>query len=258
VTDRLLGAAAVGVLALGLGACGGAGSSSHTSTTAQVEAPSTPVATTSATGVASTSAVARTTPSRSHATASTAGSAVGTPTAGRTTTAPPPAPAGTPTAPDGLRQTTGYATYELCASGCSGAVPPSLRRPLHLPQLSPGATCPVSQPSGPVAPGGTGPLRIESFIASSWSGGRVTWTASPSYGGPVLIRGRQLGGSGAVGFGEGHVPYDELQLLSSGQGSPGGRGRAWLTIIRVQGPGCYAYQVDGTGFSEVIVFSAAL
>ncbi len=174
-----------------------------------------------------------------------------------TGTAPAPVPTGTPTAPDGLRQSTGYATYELCASGCAGAVPAALRRPLHLPQLRAGAPCPVSQPTGPVAPLDGERLAIESFIGSSWSGGRVTWTAAPGYGGPVLIRGRRLDGAGAVGFGEGHVPYDELQLLASGQGSPGGRGRAWITLARVRGPGCYAYQVDGTSFSEMIVFRAA-
>lgn len=86
----------------------------------------------------------------------------------------------------------------------------------------------------------------------------MTWTAAGSYTGPVLIRGRQLGGSGAVGFGEGHVPYDELQLRAAGTGAPRppGGGRAWLSITRVRSPGCYAYQIDGTSFSSVIVFRA--
>ncbi len=95
-----------------------------------------------------------------------------------------------------------------------------------------------------------------SFVGDSWRGARVTWHASPIYSGPVLIRGRQLGGAGAVGFGEGHMPYDELQLLDSGQGAPRGPGRWWLTFTRVEHPGCYAYQVDGTSFSEVIAFRA--
>jgi hypothetical protein len=100
---------------------------------------------------------------------------------------------------------------------------------------------------------------VEPFIGSAWQGGRVTWTAPASYHGPVLIRGRRLGGGGAVGFGEGHVPYDELQLDAPGQGPaiPRGAGREWLSMTRVREPGCYAYQVDGTSFSEVIVFSAA-
>jgi len=73
------------------------------------------------------------------------------------------------------------------------------------------------------------------------------------YQGPVLIRGRQVGGPAAVGFGEGHTPYDELQLLGKAMGAPPGE---WPSFTRVQAPGCYAYQVDGTSFSKVIVFRA--
>jgi hypothetical protein len=80
----------------------------------------------------------------------------------------------------------------------------------------------------------------------------VTWQAS-GYSGPILIRGRELGGAGAVGFGEGHVPYDELQLLGTAMGAAPAR---WPSFTRVKGPGCYAYQVDGTNFSAVIVFRA--
>ena len=87
------------------------------------------------------------------------------------------------------------------------------------------------------------------FIGSSWEGGRATWRSS-GYSGPVLIRGREIGGSGAVGFGEGHVPYDELQLRTGSGGPP------WMSFTRVRNPGCYGYQVDGTSFSDVIVFKA--
>ena len=83
----------------------------------------------------------------------------------------------------------------------------------------------------------------------------MTWVAAATYAGPVLIRGAMLGGS-ALGFGAGTTPYDELQLLDAGQGAPrvAGGGRAWVTYTRVRAGGCYAYQVDGTAFSEVIVF----
>jgi hypothetical protein len=90
------------------------------------------------------------------------------------------------------------------------------------------------------------------FIGSAWKGARVNWRAS-GYSGPILIRGRELGGSGAVGFGEGHVPYDELQLLGAAVDAPP---RQWPSFTRVRAPGCYAYQVDGTTFSAVIVFRA--
>ena len=65
------------------------------------------------------------------------------------------------------------------------------------------------------------PVAITSFINSDWEGANVTWVAAPSYTGPLLIRGAELGGSGSVGFGEGHVPDDELQLLTASTASSG-------------------------------------
>jgi hypothetical protein len=192
------------------------------------------------------------------ATAATQPPATTTTTRPRISTAPAPPPRGTPPAPDGLRQTNGYATYELCAGRCSGALPASLRRPLHLPHVPSGAACPSSPTAGTVKPAGSANVALSPFVGSPWRGARVTWSSAPGYGGPVLIRGRRLDRSGAIGFGEGHVPYDELQLLDSGQGaSPPPGGRQWLTFTRARGPGCYAYQVDGTNFSEVIVFRAS-
>jgi hypothetical protein len=134
---------------------------------------------------------------------------------------------------------------------CSGEVPASLRRALHLPSVSSGGGCASSSAAGAqVAPSGAGStLAASSFIGSAWSGARVTWSAASGYSGPVLIRGRQLDGSHAVGFGEGHVPYDELQLAAGGP-------RQWPTLTRVRAPGCYAYQIDGTSFSSVLVFKA--
>lgn len=147
-------------------------------------------------------------------------------------------------------------------------MPASLRRALHLP--SGGGACPVSGVAssasyagpaigkGPVYAAQVSPFAITPFINSAWKGGRVTWVAAPSYTGPVLIRGAQVGGAGAVGFGEGHVPVDELQLLTASGSSPGepAGAREWPSFTRVRSPGCYAYQVDGTNFSEVVVFQA--
>jgi hypothetical protein len=170
-------------------------------------------------------------------------------------TAPAPLPAGTPPAPAGLAQTGGYGTYELCRGRCSGAVPASLRRPLHLPRPH-GSGCPVSTGQTPVSASGGSRLTAQRFVGSRWLAARVTWRAAVSYHGPLLIRGRRLGGAGVVGFGEGHRPYDELQLMNSGRGeaTASGDGRAWLSLTRVRGAGCYVYQVDGTDFSRVIVF----
>jgi hypothetical protein len=165
---------------------------------------------------------------------------------------------GLPAAPVGLTPTAGYASYERCQGTCTGAVPASLRRPLDLPSDD-GGPCPITiNPHGPVSlrelPAGVG---FHVVSGSQWLEAHVTWTAVGGYTGPLLIRGEMLGG-GALGFGTGRVPYDELQLLDAGQGAPRvtGGGRAWIAATRIRSGGCYAYQVDGTSFSEVVVFRA--
>ncbi len=257
---RMAGAA---VAALALAGCGGGSQTSASSP------PSASV--TATTSVAASITVRHSTPARPAAThsphATTSTTSVATPPPG--TAAGTPSPTG---APDGLRAAPGYASYELCASVCSGSVPASIRRPVRIPSGS-ASSCPVSSGhsaagfSGPALGGGPvfalgidahGTLATNSFIGSAWSAGRVTWVSSPGYTGPVLIRGREVGGSGAVGFGEGHVPVDEMQLSGPAGTSPGepAGSREWPSFARVKSPGCYAFQVDGTSFSTTIVFRA--
>jgi hypothetical protein len=182
--------------------------------------------------------------------AATAPSSTGTGTGGVATA--------TSQTPARLAKTTGYATYERCQGTCSGSVPTALRRPLDLPADDSGP-CPITiNVTGPVSPdqpaAGVGFRRVS---GSQWLEAGVTWTAAGSYTGPLLIRGGMLGG-GALGFGTGAIPYDELELLDAGQGAPrvAGGGRAWVTDTRIRTGGCYAYQVDGIGFSDVVVFRA--
>lgn len=83
---------------------------------------------------------------------------------------------------------------------------------------------------------------------------KVLWFARPSYQGPILIRGRQIDGSGVVTFGTGS---DTLRLASAGTDTSSSAGwRSWPSYTFVAMPGCYAYQVDGDTFSETIVFRA--
>ena len=178
-----------------------------------------------------------------------------------TTITDSPAPGGSQTATEAsprASRTRGYATYEACQGACTGSVPASLRRRLRLP-TGDGGPCPITvHAAGPV-----GPRQISAGVGfhtapgSAWLGAQVTWVAAGSYRGPILIRGARLGG-GALGFGSGARPYDELQLLDAGRGAPAvaGNGRAWVTYTRIPSAGCYAYQVDGTTFSEVVVFRA--
>jgi hypothetical protein len=157
-----------------------------------------------------------------------------------------------------LSPTRGYGTYEACQGRCTGSVPTALRRPLHLPATD-GGPCPITiNVGGPVSPrelsAGVGFHRV---AGSPWLAAQITWVAAGSYTGPVLIRGASLDGD-AIGFGTSATPYDELQLLDAGRAAPrvAGNGRAWVTSTRIPSGGCYAYQADGTGFSEVVVFRA--
>jgi hypothetical protein len=94
---------------------------------------------------------------------------------------------------------------------------------------------------------------------SVWGGNAVLWAAVKTYRGPVLIRGRQLDGPNLVRFGDGTEPVSELRLMrATAQTTPPWSGRVWDTYTRLSTPGCYGYQVDGTSFSRVIVFSATL
>lgn len=182
----------------------------------------------------------------------------------------------------GLQAVRDYA-QEFCSGGAvpprcpRGAVPDALRRPLQIPSIEPGAPCPVSEAnrriwartapglgSGPVSPVGLGAhatLRFRGFPGSDWGGQKVLWVAAPDYDGPVLIRGGRVDGDDGVGFnvnGSG-PPLEELQLPPGNEPKRINRGgyRNWPSYTRVVAPGCYAYQVDGTDFSYVIVFRAA-
>jgi hypothetical protein len=181
------------------------------------------------------------------------------------------------------------------ALGVSGAaaspadVWTKLRRPLRVPRLAPGARCPVSALEAGfnfrkygVAPGiGRGPAypifglpdsvlqfvypppANSEFAGSTWSGNKVLWFVAPSYRGPVLIRGRRLDAPGLVRFERGKLPPAELRIAPgfSLVGNPGVKyvgQRYHPSYTRLRAPGCYAYQIDGTTFSHIVVFQARL
>jgi hypothetical protein len=146
-----------------------------------------------------------------------------------------------------------------------------LRRPLHIPAFTAGEPCPASEPRGSLdAYGGTrfgpGPayptLGLRDGHASltyllgwgyeGWDGTKVLWTV-PTYRGPYIVRGRQLDGPGELRFDQGpqwsNKLHRELRLVG-----PYGLLNPAATFLRM--PGCYAYQVDGRGFSYTIVFEA--
>lgn len=75
----------------------------------------------------------------------------------------------------------------------------------------------------------------------------------------MLARIRKLTGSDGLGFGDGKVPWAEMDVPGGAAGGVGvnpGGWRLWPGYARVRGPGCYGLQGDGTTFSEVIIFRA--
>jgi hypothetical protein len=136
-------------------------------------------------------------------------------------------------------------------------------RPLHLNDIAlSGGTCPVDQPhtvDPNLSPAlGKGPLYVVMPEAdkngvnhmdsnNGWDYFKVLWTSDPSYQGPVLVRGMQIDGSGEMRFGDNNPPDPELYFTAPHYDP--------VTYTRVNAPGCYAYQVDGINFSELIVTS---
>jgi hypothetical protein len=157
----------------------------------------------------------------------------------------------------------------------SGPFPADLARPLALPSVPAGAPCPVSagHPITTSAFGGLalgeGPARPLAAARDvdaargipldapyqGWLSFKTLWFTDPSYQGPVRIRGPRIDAPGEIAFGEGP---DQAELIippgPTVNGRDGYREAPGGTYVRA--PRCYAWQVDGVGFSPVIVFRA--
>lgn len=116
----------------------------------------------------------------------------------------------------------------------------------------------------PVIADATGVLPIASPDSAGstyplgWGGQKVLWFGAPSYTGPVLIRGVRLDGNSPVGFQLGDSPaLPEMQFPPGPSENVSATGwRNWPSQTLLKAPGCYAWQIDGTTFSTVVVFKA--
>jgi hypothetical protein len=174
----------------------------------------------------------------------------------------------------------------VALASVGGAADPSwskLHRPLHLPRLA-GHVCPVSRIDrrvdwerinifggsgigrGPAYPGlGSSKGRLtaepDTQYGGSWAGGKVFWYVRPGYQGRVLVRGRRLGGTQRLGFNGQRLPERELRIergmTVSWEGQPPGS-RGVPSAVRARAAGCYGVQIDGVGFSRVVVFRVVL
>ncbi len=158
---------------------------------------------------------------------------------------------------------------------------PLLSRPLHFPALGPGGSCPASRGVtvsnsyfGGIA-FGSGPVRV--LLADSgdirhgrvdlspsqvrgWSALQTLWFAVPGYNGPFLVRAERIGQRGPIEVqpgsmglepGSGPLLVPAGPTINTAHGYRTVPGSSW-----VKSGGCYAWQVDGPNFSEVIVVEA--
>jgi hypothetical protein len=165
-------------------------------------------------------------------------------------------------------------------SSASGDYTALEQRPFHAPALDASGGCPVStqrqvtpDTGGTLPAVGNGPAYVTGKalvvigVALGGGGGgshggktppphttssvRQVWLIAP-YNGPILVRARRIDGDGTVRFGVGQNGVggtSELRLA--------GGGTHWIsssTDFVADSAGCYAFQVDGNGFSYPVVF----
>ena len=172
-----------------------------------------------------------------------------------------------PSAPPGARPLGGTRAHDAWSA---------LHRPLTLPRAT-GGTCPASpvvtiKPiGGGFSPGrwpaiGEGPAYViaepkngtvlypRDLVGGGWYGLKTIFTVDTSYRGPLLIRVAQIDGSGGIGLQSSSTPLDpvptELRVTTAGVDW-----QSFPEVTLVRSAGCFAYQIDGTTFTEVIVFS---
>jgi hypothetical protein len=85
---------------------------------------------------------------------------------------------------------------------------------------------------------------------------KAMWAIDPRYVGPVLVRGRRLDGDDVLKFEKGEPGFSDYTRAHPTTELHESGGYVHPSVTRVQTLGCYAYQVDGIGFSYSIVFRA--
>jgi hypothetical protein len=162
-----------------------------------------------------------------------------------------------------------------------------LGRRLHLPSLGPGGRCPATSGKatntsyfgGSIF--GSGPVRVSignrgdtargqvvlsTTAVPRWHALETIWFARPGYNGPFVVRAARLGRPGSIevqpggtGLSPGSGPLvvaagpTSDSYPAAGHGADKGYYRTVPGSTWVKSPGCYAWQVDGQGFSDVIV-----
>ncbi len=180
-----------------------------------------------------------------------------------------------------------------CATVPSGPVPAALRTPFPVPRLRPGQACPttaaqrfsnsyiggISLGTVPVRPDIAnrvefphGRIVLGTTEARGWFGIKTVWFSLPGYTGPWSVRAVRLSGHGQIELGDeptsrptgrGGSPFSSTAIVIPPGDTPNtgfeGSGAGYRTDPRttwISAPGCYAWKVNGIGFSQRIVFQA--
>ena len=147
-------------------------------------------------------------------------------------------------------------------------IPRMVWRPLRLPSLGPGGSCPTTPAVGPpqtrarpvaAVAVGTGPVYPVLFRAGS--DGRLDqsavayWDAPEPLGGVVIVRGHRLGApKDQIGFLNEQQKPRPVHVLDPAAAYPAAdEGRWWPPTRLRAGAGCYGLQIDGVRFSEIVV-----
>lgn len=85
---------------------------------------------------------------------------------------------------------------------------------------------------------------------------KVLWTSAPEYKDVGLIRGRRLDGTDVIRFsgGASELRFPVRTGVSSEHSALGWRDLP--STVLLGSPGCYGYQIDGIGFTTIVVFEA--
>jgi hypothetical protein len=91
---------------------------------------------------------------------------------------------------------------------------------------------------------------------AEWGARKAMWGIDARYVGPTLVRGHQLDGPNEIRFENGSPGFTEEKRLHPEPELRFVGGYVRPAVTRVRSLGCYAYQIDGLGFSRTIVFRA--
>jgi hypothetical protein len=156
----------------------------------------------------------------------------------------------------------------------------ALARPVELPSIEPGDACPTTQSTmdlegvgppllgdGPIYPA-LGPDGIvtlgfndragTTIDGQDWWEAKVLWVSDDPDRGIGLIRGGRIDADGDVWFYPGNLGeyVSEMRLTVEawvyGPRTPGGW-REWNSWVYFAEPGCYAFQIDGEDFTDIVV-----